>query len=56
METNTNQFYRGEIYHGLRNFGASQMVRAAKLNFFGPVTLVCALGVIAHYLESLFTN
>lgn len=29
-------------------------VRAANLDFFGPIALVCVLGAIAHFIQSLF--
>ena len=56
MNTNTQQISRSEFSDIISPVGVAHSVRAAQLDFIGPVALVCALGVVAHFIQALLTN
>ena len=56
MNTNTQQFTRSELSDTISPVSVAHTVRAAQLDFIGPIALVCALGMIAHFVQSLLTN
>lgn len=56
MNTNTQQFNRNEFSDIINPVGVAHSVRAAQLDFFGPLALVCALGMVAHFIQTLLTN
>lgn len=54
MNTNTQFLNRSEFANTINPIRVAHTVRAANLDFFGPIALVCALGVVAHFVQSLF--
>jgi hypothetical protein len=47
---------RSRFCHTIRAIGAAQPWHTARLDFFGSVLLVCAIGVIAKVVQTLLAN
>ena len=47
---------RPRVPSSSRSNTAPESLRAAQLDFFGPIGLVCALGMVAHFVQTLLTN
>ncbi len=56
MNANLSESNRSEFSDTISPIGVDHSVRSAQLDFFGPIALVCALGVVAHFIQGLFMN
>ena len=54
MTTNKNP--RSRFYHTIYEINTSHPVRAARLDFFGSVLLVCSIGMITKLIQELLAH
>ena len=56
MITSPNKLKRSEFFHSLNLVWPTNQLRAARLDFWGGVMLVCALGIIGRFAQSLLSH
>jgi hypothetical protein len=56
MKTPSDKFNRSEFFHSLDLAWPTNHLRRARMDFWGAVVLVCALGLVARFAQSLLTQ
>ena len=56
MTTSHSKLKRSEFFHSLNPVCPMNQRRAARLDFWGGVMLVCALGIIGRFAQSLLSH
>jgi hypothetical protein len=56
MNTNTQTFDRNDYAETIHPVRLASTIRTARLDFLGPIALVCALGGVARMIQAFLTN
>ena len=55
MTTPTDKLQRSEFIHSLDLVWPTNQLRKARLDFWGAVAMVCAIGLLAKFAQSLLS-
>ena len=56
MTNSTRKSNRSEFFHSLSIVLSSNHLRAARTDFWGAVALVCVLGTVAKFAQTLLSH
>ena len=56
MNTNTHPCEQDDFNESISHIGLAHSVRAARLDFLGPIGLVCVLGCVARLIQSFLAS
>jgi hypothetical protein len=56
MTNPTRKFNRSEFFHSLNLVWRSNHLRTAQMDIWGAVALVCAIGMLAKFAQSLLSH
>lgn len=56
MTTSTRKFKRSRFFNSINIVWPTNHLRMARLDFWGAVALVCVVGMLVKFAQSLLTN